>query len=429
MQNFLKPLSAMTTKTGYTVVAGILVIMFSTWVFLDATKSEVVFADDGDVQTIKTDSATVGELLEDLGVDVNQYDELSHGENEAIVDGMEIRFEKANKVQLTIDAETEEYHTTAITVGQFFEEEGFDFSRYDDISHSNIEILNDDTEITVDKAFPVILDDGGEEEEIHATKGTVEDVLKDQEVEYDDSDRIEPGLDEEVEEDMEISVTYIDTEEDEVEEKIPYETIEEEDSSLPKGESKVKTEGKEGKVVKTYKVTYENGEEVSREVVDKDVKEKSKDKKVAIGTKEPEPEKTSDSTPSKSESSESSSKSSSNTETSSNSDSNSSSSSESESSPSGETMTMEATAYGPDCAGCSGTSATGMNLNGGGKVIAVDPSVIPLGSKVWVEGYGEAIAGDTGGDIQGNRIDVLMESESKASSSWGRRTVQVKILD
>src|SRR5699024_3617691 len=153
---------------------------------------EVVFADDGDVQTIKTDSATVGELLEDLGVDVNQYDELSHGENEAIVDGMEIRFEKANKVQLTIDAETEEYHTTAITVGQFFEEEGFDFSRYDDISHSNIEILNDDTEITVDKAFPVILDDGGEEEEIHATKGTVEDVLKDQEVEYDDSDRIEP---------------------------------------------------------------------------------------------------------------------------------------------------------------------------------------------------------------------------------------------
>src|SRR5699024_1286390 len=161
MQNFLKPLSAMTTKTGYTVVAGILVIMFSTWVFLDATKSEVVFADDGDVQTIKTDSATVGELLEDLGIDVNKYDELSHGENEAIVDGMEIRFEKANEIQLTIDGKTEEYHTTAITVGQFFEEEDLDFSRYDDISHSNIEILNKDTEITVDTAFPVMLNDGG----------------------------------------------------------------------------------------------------------------------------------------------------------------------------------------------------------------------------------------------------------------------------
>ena len=42
------------------------------------------------------------------------------------------------------------------------------------------------------------------------------------------------------------------------------------------------------------------------------------------------------------------------------------------------------------------------------KLIAVDPSVIPLGSKVWVEGYGVAIAGDTGGAIKGNKIDVLM---------------------
>src|SRR5699024_8096610 len=96
---------------------------------------------------------------------------------------------------------------------------------------------------------------------------------------------------------------------------------------------------------------------------------------------------------------------------------------------SGRTLTMEATAYGPDCAGCSGISATGMNLTNGARVIAVDPNVIPLGSRVWVEGYGEAIAADTGGAIKGNRIDVLMESEAKAASNWGRRTVQVKILD
>ena len=44
------------------------------------------------------------------------------------------------------------------------------------------------------------------------------------------------------------------------------------------------------------------------------------------------------------------------------------------------------------------------------KMIAVDPKVIPLGSKVWVEGYGEAIAGDTGGAIKGNRIDILLGS-------------------
>ena len=60
------------------------------------------------------------------------------------------------------------------------------------------------------------------------------------------------------------------------------------------------------------------------------------------------------------------------------------------------------------------------------KMIAVDPKVIPLGSKVWVEGYGEAIAGDTGGAIKGNRIDILLGSDS--AQKWGRKTVKVKIL-
>lgn len=62
------------------------------------------------------------------------------------------------------------------------------------------------------------------------------------------------------------------------------------------------------------------------------------------------------------------------------------------------------------------------------KLIAVDPGVIPLGSKVWVEGYGEAIAGDTGGAIIGHKIDVLMPSSAHAIQ-WGRKTVKIVILD
>ncbi|MBJ7929193.1 SH3 domain-containing protein [Bacillus cereus group sp. N31] len=68
-----------------------------------------------------------------------------------------------------------------------------------------------------------------------------------------------------------------------------------------------------------------------------------------------------------------------------------------------------------------------LTINPNMRIIAVDPKVIPLGSKVWVEGYGEAIAGDTGSAIKGNRIDVLMGSKSKAMN-WGRQTVKVKIL-
>lgn len=92
-------------------------------------------------------------------------------------------------------------------------------------------------------------------------------------------------------------------------------------------------------------------------------------------------------------------------------------------------MTVTATAYTANCAGCSGVTATGINLkaNPNQKVIAVDPKVIPLGTKVWVEGYGEAIAGDTGGAIKGNKIDVFIPSK-QAASNWGVKKVKIKVL-
>ena len=89
------------------------------------------------------------------------------------------------------------------------------------------------------------------------------------------------------------------------------------------------------------------------------------------------------------------------------------------------TLTMQSTAY------TGGTlTATGSKpvYNPGGiSTIAVDPNVIPLGSKVYVSGYGTAIAADTGGAIKGNIIDVYFNSEADCIA-WGRRTVTVEIL-
>lgn len=89
-----------------------------------------------------------------------------------------------------------------------------------------------------------------------------------------------------------------------------------------------------------------------------------------------------------------------------------------------------ASAYTASCKGCSGITKTGLNLkkNPDLKVIAVDPKVIPLGSKVYVDGYGYAVAGDIGGAIKGNRIDVFMASHS-AAIKWGRKSVRVKVLN
>jgi len=96
----------------------------------------------------------------------------------------------------------------------------------------------------------------------------------------------------------------------------------------------------------------------------------------------------------------------------------------------GQTYTMRATAYTAYCEGCSGITANGTDIrsNPNLKVIAVDPRVIPLGTKVWVEGYGTAIAGDTGGSIKGNKIDILVQSDAQARN-WGRKKVRIKVLN
>ncbi|MDO6449589.1 3D domain-containing protein [Oceanobacillus profundus] len=98
--------------------------------------------------------------------------------------------------------------------------------------------------------------------------------------------------------------------------------------------------------------------------------------------------------------------------------------------PNGKTISVEATAYTAYCSGCSGITATGIDLkaNPYEKVIAVDPNVIPLGTKVFVEGYGHAVAADTGGAIKGNKIDIHVPTKDQAYN-WGRKVVEVTILE
>ena len=97
-------------------------------------------------------------------------------------------------------------------------------------------------------------------------------------------------------------------------------------------------------------------------------------------------------------------------------------------------VNMVATAYdpGPISTGKSpghpayGITATGMRATHG--VVAVDPRVIPFYTRLYVPGYGYAIAADTGSDIKGNRIDLYYPTYSEAIQ-WGRRTVPVYILE
>lgn len=95
---------------------------------------------------------------------------------------------------------------------------------------------------------------------------------------------------------------------------------------------------------------------------------------------------------------------------------------------SGRWMTVEATAYSRNQEVLSNFTFTGIDLRENSRVIAVDPDVIPLGSTVYVPGYGEYVAGDTGGAIIGNRVDLHMESVADAFE-FGRRTLDIQIVE
>ena len=94
---------------------------------------------------------------------------------------------------------------------------------------------------------------------------------------------------------------------------------------------------------------------------------------------------------------------------------------------SGKVMYMESTAYSYAETGASYFTASGTDLRANPMAVAVDPSVIPLGTLLEVEGYGVALALDTGGAIKGNIIDVHFDSVPKCIQ-WGRRQVKVTIL-
>jgi peptidoglycan DL-endopeptidase CwlO len=98
---------------------------------------------------------------------------------------------------------------------------------------------------------------------------------------------------------------------------------------------------------------------------------------------------------------------------------------------------VSSVAGGGSPAGTSGTvtvTATGYSLRGrtatgapvGWGVVAVDPSVIPLGTRMTIPGYGEGIAADTGGAIKGNTIDLWFPTLAQANA-WGRRTVTITL--
>lgn len=131
---------------------------------------------------------------------------------------------------------------------------------------------------------------GTDTKEVLSHGATVQEVLDNAGVSVDEDDKVSPQPDEQINADTAITVTVVEKSEVTEEETVEYETTRQDDDSLEKGKTKTETEGENGTAVVTYEVTTENGEEVDKTEIDREVTEEPTTEVVLRGTKEPEPE-------------------------------------------------------------------------------------------------------------------------------------------
>jgi len=386
-------------QTVISIISLVLFVSVISFVLYQGTKKTVTLDANGETIEVTTHAKTVEQLLQDQNIDIAEHDKISPSLNTKIANGLAISWEQAKEVTISVDGNQSKVWTTETQVKDILKEANIEVSKHDSLVQGLDTEIGADNKIDIQKAFQVSLVDGVNERQVWSTSTTVANFLKQQGIQLNEFDRVENNLKDVITPQSKITVVRVEKVIDVVEDSLDFAIEKKQDASLQKGKQKVVTAGQQGLTTKTYEIVKENGQVVAKNLQSEKVVKEPKKQVVAVGTKT-----VVASAPTVSRGS---------------------------SEPaSGKEFYVTATAYTPNCNGCSGISATGINLKSGSglKVIAVDPSVIKLGSKVWVEGYGTAIAGDTGGAIKGNRIDILVQSESQASN-WGVRKVRVKVLN
>ncbi len=358
----------------------------------------------------------------------------------AMTAGMFTMPAQAQTTYIITDGSTVLVHTSSSTdPASVLLEAGISLGASDTIT---LQDTGESTEIVIRRAQLISVYYGDDLMMVGSYGETVADILERQGITLSPLDRMDCRLTDQTYDGMVIRITHIEIETVEADETIPYQTLTYEDATLDSGTEIILTEGRDGAVHTTYEVRYENGAEVSREIVSQEITARASDAVVlcsperdaenhnihlaatdavdyapAAAAAQPVLRASSPAAASYSAGAPTFSGSTITTGT-------------------GEVLSVksvlacQATAY--TCVGYTGTTATGTTARVG--AIAVDPRVIPLGSRLYVvtdDGqyiYGYCTAEDTGGAIKGNIVDLYFNTWDECIQ-FGRRNCTVYVLE
>jgi len=276
-------------------------------------------------------------------------------------------------VIFTSGGTTTERATNAATVGDFLAQRGISVADADYITPSIETPLSDRMSIEYRAAVPVTIVMENRRETLLSSAPNVGALLDAQNIHLGTGDDAEPSLDQTVPAGGVVRITRVFDWERIEKRAIAIHTIHRIDFSMKPGTTKVIAKGFPGERDVTVAFEQRDGQSVRARIVSSRVVRKPHPRIVAV-------------------------------------------------SPAAISMQMLATAYTASCGGCSGITAIGRRAGYG--IVAVDPRIIPLGTHLYIPGYGHAIAGDTGGAIRGNRIDLGFDSY-RAAVRFGRRALTV----
>ena len=263
--------------------------------------------------------------------------------------------------------------------------------------------VKDKSQLIVKRAVKVQVAVDGKKLSVESAEDSVENLLKSENIKTSTMDKIYPSREHDIIKGMKIIVTRVQIKSLKENRPIEYETVLKSNAQVGYGAKKILREGQKGEKEITTRIIYENGKEVSRKIIKEVVKKEPVQKVVAVGT-------LADTT----------------------------TLSRGGSVNYARHIKMKATAYtadyqstgkrpGDPAFGITASGTVARRNVGNYSSIAVDPRVIPLGTKLYVEGYGYAIAEDTGGAIKGDRVDLFFNSGSEAIN-WGVKWVNVYVI-
>lgn len=361
-----------------------------------------VVIDDGKEYELKTPKKTVSKFLKYEDIDLSPEDKINVNPDEVIDEDMSIKINRAYTIKLTVDGKLNVYKARDMKVSDLLKRENINIYEKDIVSVPVDTLIDKDMDIEVNRAEKVkFVVDNKEEIPFIVNNARVGVAVNEFMEETGKQVYLEEGQSSaaDVKDDMIIKVASLKEEIKVTKQEIPFETKTIENSNLLEGTTNVKTKGENGiKEIKTKEI-YKKDELQSQEIIEEKVTKQPITEIIEKGTKKKlntiKTEKGTFVVNNK--------------------------------------INMKSTAYtaGMESTGKKpgdegyGLTASGMKAKKG--IVAVDTSIIPFGTELYIEGYGYAIAGDTGSAIKGNKIDVFLDDYEDAKK-YGVRNVNVYVL-